>query len=204
MTALNCPNCGGGITGISPLIRSIDCPYCTSWLRLSNQLWEATPGQADPLNAPSFLKLDQYGTAPDGTQYTVRGRLRFKYGLGNWDEWWVESTHGEGFWVEEDDGTYYRHATGEEIALPDGAEAIRVGQMLTLDSGLSLFITEKYEGDIVGREGMLPVEQDIDKTLYYVDGVADDYEYSLEIDGETAYLSQSEEFDLQAIRWENA
>ena len=81
MANLNCPNCGGAIEGVSPLIRSIDCPYCSSWLRLSNQLWEASDGQKSPLDAPAFLLVGMSGRAPDGTQYTIRGRLRFQYGL---------------------------------------------------------------------------------------------------------------------------
>lgn len=204
MATLNCPNCGGAIAGVSPLIRSIDCPFCGSWLRLSNQLWQAQEGQQSPLDAPTYLRVGLQGSAPDGTHYTVQGRLRFQYGLGSWDEWWVESSHGDGFWVEEDDGVYYRHGLGDEITLPGGGNNVGVGQMLPLPNGPSLFITEKFQADIVGREGLLPVEFDVDAKVTYMDGVADGEEYSLEIEGETAAISQAEVFDIRSVRWETS
>lgn len=204
MANLNCPNCGGAIEGISPLIRSIDCPYCSSWLRLSNQLWQANEGQKSPLDAPAFLRVGMGGDAPDGTRYTIRGRLRFQYGMGSWDEWWMEDNRGDSFWLEEDDGTYYRHSLGTEIKIPGGTNGISVGGTLALDDGPTLFITEKYQADIVGREGLLPVEMEAETTVIYVDGVENGEEFSLEIEGEYASLSQSEIFDIRSINWDTA
>lgn len=204
MSTLNCPTCGGAIEGVSPLIRSIDCSYCGAWLRLNNQLWEGNIGQATPLNAPSFLRVGLRGNTPSGEQYTIRGRLRLQYDQGSWDEWWIENDHGDGFWVEEDDGVYYRHSTGETMPIGNAADATRVGQMLALPNGPTLFITEKFKAVIVGREGMLPNEPETDSTVMYIDGVADGEEYSLEIEKGVASVSQAEVFDLRAIRWDTA
>ncbi len=203
MATLNCPSCGGAIEGVSPFIRSIDCSYCGAWIRLSNQVWQAEDGQKAPLDAPSYLRVGLRGDAPDGTQFNVRGRIRFQYGMGIWDEWWVENNQGDGFWVEEDDGVYYRHAPGDEITL-SGSESVGVGQMLSLPNGPSLFITEKFDAVIIGREGMLPNEPVASETITYMDGVADGDEYSLEIDGNSAYVSQSEVFNLRDIKWDQA
>lgn len=202
MATLNCPNCGGAIEGISPHIRSIDCHYCGSWIRLSNQLWQAETGQQTPLDAPSFLRVGLRGDAPDGTQYTVRGRIRFQYGLGTWDEWWFESSHGDGFWVEEDDGVYYQHAAGQEI--PFSQTIPGVGEMLPIPNGPTLFITEKYEATIVGREGMLPNEPEASSVITCIDGVDGGEEYSLEVDKHGASISQSEVFAIRDIRWDKA
>lgn len=204
MATLNCPSCAGSIEGISPLIRSIDCSYCGAWLRLSNQLWKAEAGQKVPLAAPAYLRVGMHGKAQDGLHYTIRGRLRFRYGLGSWDEWWMENERGEGFWVEEDDGVYYRHAPGKTITLPAGGQQIGVGQNLSLPGGLTLLVTEKFQASIIGREGMLPVEPNVADSVTYVDGVANGQEYSLEIEGEHASLSQAEEFAIRAVRWEQA
>jgi len=204
MANLNCPNCGGAIEGISPLIRSIDCPYCSSWLRLSNQLWQANEGQKAPLDAPAFFHVGMGGNTPDGTHYRILGRLRFQYGMGSWDEWWMDDSHGQSFWLEEDDGTYYRHSLGKEIKIPGGISNVSIGSSLTLNGGPTLFVTEKYQADIVGREGMLPVELEAETTVTYIDGVANGEEYSLEIEGEYASLSQSETFDVRSIKWDNA
>jgi hypothetical protein len=123
--------------------------------------------------------------------------------MGTWDEWWVESNQGDGFWVEEDDGVYYRHAPGKEITV-SGSDSLGVGQMLQLPDGPNLFITEKFDAIIIGREGMLPSEPEASETITYIDGVDDGDEYSLEIDGDSAYVSQSEVFHIRDVRWDKA
>ena len=49
---------------------------------------------------------------------------------------------------------------------------------------------------------MLPVELEAETTVTYVDGVENGEEYSLEIEGEYASITQSEEFDIRSIKWE--
>lgn len=200
MAVLNCPNCGGSIDGVTPLIRSIDCEYCGSWLRLSNQVWQAQPGQETPLNAPSYLRVGMYGTVFDGSAYTVRGRIRFSYDGGTWDEWWIESSHGDDFWLEEDDGAYYSHQPSQDIELSD--RQVKVGQTLPLPDGINLMITEKCLARIIGREGVLPVDLDVSSPVLCVDGVANGREYSIEVQNGAASISQSEEFDFRSIEWE--
>lgn len=204
MATLNCPSCAGSIEGISPHIRSIDCSYCGSWLCLNNQLWEAKAGQKVALNAPSFLRVGQYGSLPNGDNYTVVGRIRLQYEQDSWDEWWVEDGYGKGFWLEEDDGAYYRHTNQQNIEFNNKSivSDVGVGEDLTLNNGLTLFITEKFEATITGREGFLPTEPETNTIVSYLDGVSDGIEYSLEIEGNQASLSQAEVFDVHAIRWD--
>ena len=176
MSTLNCPSCGGKIEGISTHIRSIDCSYCGSWLRLNNQTWKANTGQKIALNAPSFLRVGLLGTLANGEHYKVLGRIRLQYEQDSWDEWWVEDSYGKGFWVEEDDGVYYRHINTQELDLED--TSVNVAEDLTLSNGLTLFITEKFEAIISGREGFLPTEPETNSVVTYMDGVANGTEYS--------------------------
>lgn len=202
MSKLNCPSCGGMIEGVSPLIRSIDCQYCGSWLRLNNQIWEANAGQQVALNAPSFLQVGMRGDLRSGESFKVLGRLRLQYDNDSWDEWWLEDGYGQGFWLEEDDGVYYRHAIQETLEANTALQSAAVAEQLTLTNGLRLFVTEKYDAVIVGRQGFLPNEPETSQRVTYIDGVADGTEYSLEVEGTEAYLSQSEVFDIHAIRWD--
>lgn len=202
MPIINCPNCGGEIEGVSPLIRSIDCSYCGSWLRLNNQIWQANTGQEIALNAPSFLRVGLVGNLSDGAHYKVLGRIRLQYGQDTWDEWWLEDSHGDGFWLEEDDGVYYRHINTQELEMSDSSLHVGVAENLSLSNGLNLFVTEKYQATIVGREGFLPSEPESNSIVTYIDGVENGSEYSLEIEDNHASLSQAQVFDIQAIDWE--
>ena len=201
MISLSCPSCGGSIEGVSPHIRSIDCQYCGSWLRLNNQLWQASTGKKVALNAPSFLRIGMQGSLPDGIRYKITGRIRLQYENDSWDEWWLEDNQGNGFWLEEDDGVYYRHTNPQQIKLHNTNSA--VGKRLTVNKDITLFITEKFEATIVGREGFLPTEPETSASITYLDGVCNGVEYSLEMEGNKAHLSQAEIFDINAIRWEN-
>ena len=75
--------------------------------------------------------------------------------------------------------------------------------MLSLPTGQSLFVTEKFTATIVGREGMLPSEPEAQSTVTYIDGVDDGDEYSLEIEDGVAAVSQAEVFDFRAIKWDS-
>lgn len=206
MPNLNCPSCGGSIEGVSTHIRSIDCSYCGSWLRLNNQLWQASVGQQVALNAPSYLSVGLQGSSPNGDQYTVAGRLRLQYENDSWDEWWIEnqSGNGTGFWIEEDDGVYYRHINTQEIEFNASSLNSGVGDELALSNGLTLFITEKFDAIISGREGFLPTEPETNTVVTYMDGVAGGKEYSLEIEDGHASISQGEVFDLHSVKWDKA
>lgn len=202
MSILNCPSCGGSIEGISPHIRSIDCSYCGSWLRLNNQIWKVNAGQKVALNAPSFLRVGLLGNLPNGDFYKVLGRIRLQYEQDHWDEWWLEDSSGQGFWLEEDDGVYYRHTNPQQIDFDNRFLNVNVAEELALNDEVTLFVTEKYEATIVGREGFLPTEPDTNSIVTYLDGVLDGVKYSLEIEGKHVALSQSKKFDVQSIRWE--
>ncbi len=199
---INCPSCGGEIEGVSPLIRSIDCSFCGSWLRLNNQIWKANAGQEIALNAPSFLRVGLVGNLANGEHYKVMGRIRLQYEQDTWDEWWLEDSYGNGFWLEEDDGIYYKHINTQELELTTSSSNIHVAEDLSLSNGLTLFVTEKFEAKIIGREGFLPSEPETNSVVTYVDGVANESEYSLEIENQHASLSQAQIFDIQSVNWE--
>ena len=200
---LNCPGCGGLIQHISPHIRSIDCIYCGSWLRLGNGGWRQGTAQSQPLVAPAFLGLGKSGVLPSQESARIVGRLRYGYGLGEWDEWWLETASGEGFWLEEDDGAYYLH-TDQVIASANlHIPSIEVGKTLSLDHGIELYVTEKYTARIVGREGLLPVVAGAGEKVTCVDGTCRGREYSLEILNGEAELSLSVEVDIDSMAWKD-
>jgi len=203
VSKLSCPSCAGEIEGVSPLIRSIDCSYCGSWLRLNNQIWEANSGQKTALNAPSFLRIGMIGVLSNDNHYKVMGRIRIQYEQDSWDEWWVEDNYGKGFWIEEDDGVYYLHNHQQEFKVGNVADKAEVAEDLSLSNGMSLYVTEKYEGTIVGREGFLPTDAETNSSVTYIDGVINGVEYSLEIENKVASLYQAEVLDIQSIRWES-
>lgn len=204
MPILNCPSCGGSIEGVSPLIRSIDCSFCGSWLRLNNQIWKTNTGQKVALNAPSFLRVGLLGNLANGEHYKVLGRIRLQYEQDHWDEWWLEDSYGKGFWLEEDDGVYFRHVNTQELEFNDASLNVSVAENLTLSNGLTLFITEKFKASIIGREGFLPSEPETNSTVTYLDGVVGGQKYSLEIENNHASISQAEAFDIHSIRWDKA
>ena len=151
-------------------------------------------------NIPSFLSVGRSGHLPDGESVRVAGRIRFSYGSGIWDEWWIEND-ADGYWLEEDDGQYYRHALVQGLPWGADTDALQVGRTLDVEGVGSLFITEKYHTEVVGFEGMLPVAVERGEKLLCVDGRQGEREFSLEIQEGALTVTEAHEFRIYSVKW---
>lgn len=87
--------------------------------------------------------------------FEVFGRLRYDYGSGFWDEWWVVLESGAGKWISVDEGDIaVENAFEPETALPAFAD-LSVGALVSID-GRGLKVTEKDHAVCLGAEGELP------------------------------------------------
>ena len=185
----NCPSCGDRLSGIGPLVRSLECPSCAHWVFASEAGWSDGGRFAHQLEAPPLLGIGRAGRIGERV-FTVAGRVRLGSEDGHWDEWWLESDGGTGFWLEEDDGRYALH---ESVALEVGAPvlaALGVGGTFTA-GGSSWFVTEAFDATPLGAQGQLPFAFDGGTRLRCLDAVAAARELSVELwpDGASASIA---------------
>jgi len=165
---LICPQCGYRIerkVGTSALIV---CPACNSSLFLENEAVRNAGKMAMLVKEPTLLSLRKTFSYR-GWRFTPLGRVRYDYGDGFWDEWWVVSDNGGTNWMSVDEGDVSIESQVKDIKtkyLP--FEELKIGTQLRV-GGQLLTITEKNSCVCVGAEGELPFRPSSGETFNFVD-----------------------------------
>jgi len=172
--SISCPSCGGPIELEYKYTQAVVCPYCgqTNHVNADAQLDPRGEQQTPLVDYGSLLSIGAHGEL-DGRGFRVRGRLRYEYPGGYWDEWLVllsddrEAEH----WLQEDDGEFTllrREPDLDEDDVPAFA-VIRVGEYVAID-GRETFIREKSQATVAGGEGELPFMALPGEQADFVDG----------------------------------
>lgn len=163
---LNCPSCGSEVPHQLQYAKLVTCPSCQVTLFLEDDVVKNAGERASIAAGPSIFSLGQPFTHR-GVSYVPHGRIRFDYGKGFWDEWWVSSDTGESSWVSVDEGDI---AIEQPLSLNGAAptfESLMVGSNVTVGPQ-NLLVTEKNEAQCIGYEGELPEVISVGETHQYV------------------------------------
>ncbi len=151
---LRCPNCGGDHTLVNPGITMLICEYCKTVVYWDDETVLKQGAQSILPEADTRLFMHATGTL-SGRGFEVVGHLRYDFGRGTWDEWYLQMDDGGVAWVSEDG----RELRLEEAIQPDGplpqAQGAQIGQSVSL-GGVVYTIREVGNATCVGGEGQLP------------------------------------------------
>lgn len=152
--ALNCPVCGAAIAARLKYAKLVVCEHCKTSLFLEDDAVKHAGVKSALTDEQSILGLGQRFQYRSWT-FEPYGHVRFDYGDGIWDEWWVVLDTGAGKWISVDEGDIVIETPVEtEVTLPD-FDSVRVGdQIMLLNQGLT--VTEKNRSRCIGMEGELP------------------------------------------------
>ena len=138
------------------------CDSCNSSIFLEDE-GARLIGEASVLSPePSLLKLRD-PIVIDNKNYIPLGKVRYAYGRGFWEEWFLKGEDNREYWLSIDEGDFVlQHKT--EMALPfDSPYGVRVGSKYG-----AYMVSEKGEGRCVGFEGELPEKIVEGKKHYYL------------------------------------
>lgn len=162
----NCPGCGAELPHRFRYTKMVACGYCDNVVYLEGA--EATIlGQQSALaDYPSLLRL--------GGRYRFRnmefeplGLLRYDYGAGFWDEWWVLTDQGEGRWVSVDEGDFaIEERVTADQKLPQFKD-LAVGTNVEL-LGQAWSVSETGQARLLGLRGELPEALGLERSFDYV------------------------------------
>ena len=95
--------------------------------------------------------------------YIPLGKVRYSYGRGFWEEWFLKGEDNREYWLSIDEGDFVlQHKTS--MSLPfQSPHSIRVGSKHG-----EFMVSEKGEGTCVGFEGELPEKVELEKKHYYL------------------------------------
>ena len=159
---INCPQCGDALDIHFKWTKLVACNSCKSSIFLSDEGAELI-GKASTLSPePSLIKLHD-PIIIDNKNYLPLGKVRYAYGRGFWEEWFLKGENNREFWLSIDEGDFVLEKRAE-ISLPfKTPRIVRVGKRYG-----QYLATEIGEGVCVGYEGELPSPINIGKTHNYI------------------------------------
>jgi len=168
MKRIECPSCGAEHTLPDPSTISLVCDYCDNVIIWDEQGMKLSGKQSRLSEGFSRFYRGAIGEIK-GKRFQVLGRVRYSFGRGFWDEWYLMLDTGETVWVTEDNhelaiqeaydlgdqfGHYSNYSVGDDLEISGGAFRIQ-------EIGLALCL---------GIEGAVPKEVLPDEKYPYIDG----------------------------------
>ncbi len=158
----NCPQCGYTLALYFKHIKLIQCESCKSTIfledaavRLSGDSSVLAPEISIlELNRPFFFKQKSY---------LPLGKMRYSYGRGFWEEWWVKDTQNNEYWLSIDEGDLVFQEKIEVTYPDDLFTRLRVG-LVTSDDWV---VTELGTATCEGFAGSLPKRITIGNSYQY-------------------------------------
>jgi hypothetical protein len=170
-TTIQCPACGAGINLHNPGIVTLVCPYCHDAIYWDGAKVEAAGKQSILPEGLTRLYLGAGGTL-HGKPFHVIGRLRYSFGEGFWDEWYLEYQDNAMAWISEDNFELVWQERVAAAALPD-LTGLRPGQTFSFQGG-TYFLQEVGTATCLGLEGALPKKANTGTGYRYADAVTAD------------------------------
>ncbi len=159
---LNCPQCGDVLDIHFKWTKLTQCPSCKSSIFLEDASVKLI-GESSVLSPePSLLKIHDPITI-ENKNYLPLGKIRYSYGRGFWEEWFLKGEKNREFWLSIDEGDF---ALQERVAVSLPFKSPRI---VKAGKSYGLYVaTEVGKGVCVGFEGELPLPIQIDQTYHYI------------------------------------
>jgi hypothetical protein len=166
-SSFTCPSCGNIIKPVTRSPQLLTCPACNSTHLLTNGKMEDVGKSAILTDTPSIFEMYKTYKYEDW-RFTPAGRVRYDYGDGYWDEWYVRGESGKESWVSVDEGDIAIETLVKKgLAVPSFDE-IKVGGALMINR-IRMTVVEKNTATMIGTEGELPFKIVPNDTYNYID-----------------------------------
>jgi len=159
---INCPQCGDALPLYIKHTKLVQCSSCKSNIFLENDAVHLA-GESSVLapeisililNTPFFYKQKTY---------LPLGKIRYSYGRGFWEEWWIKDTQNNEYWLSIDEGDLALQQKVEVTYTDSILEQLHVG-LVTSDAWI---VTELDTAKCEGFEGSLPKKITIGSSYTY-------------------------------------
>ncbi|MEA3491709.1 MAG: DUF4178 domain-containing protein [Campylobacterota bacterium] len=149
---VNCPQCGAALPLYFVHAKLAQCQSCGSSIFLDDEAARVAGESSVLAPEPSLITLNHsFGYA--GKNYLPVGMVRYSYGRGFWEEWWIKDNSGEEFWLSVDEGDMVLEQLVDNEEDPSIFKSPSIGQRI----GSEWIITEIGTGECEGFSGSLPM-----------------------------------------------
>ena len=148
---LNCPQCGYAIPLYFKHTKLIQCESCKSTIFLEDDAVKLSGDSSVLAPEISIIELSKPFVFKQKS-YLPLGKIRYSYGRGFWEEWWVKDTQNSEYWLSVDEGDLVFQQK-IEVSYPDDLfSRLRIG-LVTSDEWV---VTELGTATCEGFAGSLP------------------------------------------------
>ena len=178
--SISCPSCGAHHGLFNPGVVTIACEYCGNAIYWDEEK-VALAGEQSIL-PEGFSRLYRGGTGKIAGKggFVVLGRIRYSFGKGFWDEWFLEFDDGSTGWLTEDNHEFALETKASAGKLPP-ISALRPGLRITVRK-IPFVVEEVGEAECLGMEGELPIVVQSGETYAFADLSSPDGRYTLGIE----------------------
>lgn len=149
--SINCPQCGASLPIYIAHAKLAQCGSCGSSIFLEDEAARLAGYSSVLAPEPSLIKLN-VAFVYDRKSYFPMGMIRYSYGRGFWEEWWIKDDSNEEWWLSVDEGDMVL----EKLRENEDNISIFKNAHIGLASAKEWIVTEIGEGNCEGFFGTLP------------------------------------------------
>lgn len=149
--SINCPQCGAALPLYFVHTKLTQCESCGSSIFLEDEAAKLAGFSSVLAPEPSLIKLNQPFTI-SSKGYIPLGKIRYSYGRGFWEEWWIKDNNNEEYWLSVDEGDMVLEQLTDNVDDPRLFKSAYIGQSV----GAEWMVTEVGVGTCEGFAGSLP------------------------------------------------
>lgn len=165
METNNCPNCGDSLPESFGAAKMATCPSCETTLVIDGAHVQNAGSSGEMHDAPALLTLGQFVQAK-GAEYQVLGHVRFDYGRGWWDEFWVQGAKGD-TWISVDEGDVVLQKAIRKADNPENVRPPKLGEHV-IANYRSYRVTETGTATCIAVRGVFPEVLNVGAVHQYV------------------------------------
>jgi len=148
---INCPQCGASLPLYFAYAKLTQCEFCNTTLFLDDASARVAGDSSILTPQPSLIKLNQ-PFSYNRKNYFPMGMIRYSYGRGFWEEWWIKDNSNNEYWLSVDEGDMVLQRAIENEEDPSIFKDTFIGQKV----GSKWIISEIGTGVCEGFIGLLP------------------------------------------------
>jgi len=178
-TEISCPSCGASHDVHNPGIITIVCEYCGNAIYWAEENIQDAGKQS--ILPEGFSRLYRGATGRlFQKRFVVLGRVRYSFGKGFWDEWFLEFTDGTIGWLSEDNHEFALQKKTVSEKVPAFSSLVP-GKQLSVQN-IPFMIEEVGHAECLGMEGDLPLIIQSGEKYPFADASSLDGRYILSIE----------------------
>ena len=160
---INCPQCGAKLPLYIKYAKLANCQYCGSVIFIEDEASRLAGYSSVLTPEPSLIELNKPFSYA-GSRYMPIGRIRYSYGRGFWEEWWLKDANNEQYWLSIDEGDFVLEKEVPNRFDIDFFKNPHIGQKI----GDEWIVTEIGTGKCEGFSGVLPWDIKMGESHSYV------------------------------------